>query len=89
MEIGPIGETGSSVVWRVAEEHKVELGRAPIPRHNLEAGNVLEKAKTGVLVTNIHVQVNTFTNSYFHCILYDSICFHFKINISNIPNRSM
>ena len=59
MEIGQIGETGNYAVLSVVEEHRAELGHAPIPHHNLEVENVLEKVKTCGLVTCIHVQVNT------------------------------
>ena len=60
MAIGPIGETGICVVSRALVERRVGLELAPIPRHEMEVVNVVEKAKTCSLAMKTHAQVKTF-----------------------------
>jgi len=58
MAIGPTGETGIYVVSRALVEAKVDLELVPIPRHEMEAENAVERAKTYALAMKIHAQVN-------------------------------
>ena len=57
MAIGRIGETGIYVVSRALVEPRVDLELVPIPRHEMEAVNAVERAKTYSLAMKIHVQV--------------------------------
>ena len=46
MAIGLIGETGNNAVSRVPVEPRVDLELVPIPRHDMEAVNAVERVKT-------------------------------------------
>jgi len=58
MAIGQIGKTGIFAVLRALVEHRVDLELVPIPRHEMEAVNAVERAKTYALAMKIHAQVN-------------------------------
>lgn len=60
MAIGPIGGTGTYVVSRVLVEPRVDPELVPIPRHEMEAVNAVERAKTYALAMTIHAQVKKF-----------------------------
>ena len=57
MAIGRIGGTGIYVVSRALVEPRVDLELVPIPRHEMEAVNAVERAKTYSLAMKIHAQV--------------------------------
>ena len=50
--------TGIYVASHVLVEPRVDLELVPIPRHNMEAVNAVERAKTYNLAMKIHAQVN-------------------------------
>jgi len=60
MEIGPIGKPGIYVVSRALVEPRVDLELVPILRHEMEAVDAVERAKTYALAMKIHAQVNIF-----------------------------
>ena len=57
MAIGPTGKTGIYVVSRAQVEPRVDLDLVPIPHHEMEAVNAVERAKTYALAMKIHAQV--------------------------------
>ena len=57
MEIGRIGMTGIYVASHVLVEPRVDRELVPIPRHDMEAENAAERAKTYNLAMKIHAQV--------------------------------
>ena len=60
MAIGLIGKTGIYVVSHALVEPRVDLELAPIPHHEMEVANAVERAKTYSLAMKIHVQVKRF-----------------------------
>ena len=75
MAIGPIGETGIYVVSRALVEPRADLELALIPRHEMEAVNAAERAKTYSLAMKIHAQVKKFIFCFARCKYKGSINF--------------
>ena len=84
MAIGLIGKTGKNAVSLVPGEPRVDLELVPIPRHEMEAVNAVERAKMYSLAMKTHAQVKKFwlnlaikiihLNFIFHVLIIFSIC---------------